>query len=1038
MLCHFGRRFGRLALYGLAPLLATCLVGCPLGNDGGDTGGDSTGGDTTDPGSNEARQLPITIDPPAGGTVTQSASGSLQTLTAVPAIGWEFVTWTGSSNSTSNPLIIRVSETTSIGVRFALIQPDADGDGVPNANDDCPGFNDSIDNDRDGVPDACDVCPNDFDPNQVDTDGDGKGDRCDPCPNLVTVNDLIDTDGDGMPDECDPCPEDANNDADGDGVCEPEDQCDNTEADVAVDENGCPRPENDDCADHVEVGDETRDYSTLRASTDEPSSSGTCAENPTKDTWYCYTATCTGAATVDVCDSDFETELIVYDGCGCPPNAIAACGTDDCGEGGLRSQATFEVTVDSSYMIRVGGFNTASGSGTLSVSCGCSSDADCDDGIFCNGTETCDPVTGCQSSGVIDCNDENPCTTDTCNEAADTCDHVANNAACDDGVFCNGTDTCSGGTCSVHLGDPCTSGGECANVCDEDNDTCFKPSGVACGDFSDTDCDNPDTCDGAGTCLANHEPDGAAGSGLCSDNNDCTKDNCLAGVCDHPNEATGTRCGNSENTECDNPDTCDGAGFCLENLEPDETPCTDDGNDCTNDWCIAGVCSNPDKPFGEACDDGDFCNGADSCSAGSCSINAGNPCTADGQFCVEDRCVECRNPFDCDDGIDCTIDQCTDDVCVFTPFDPCDDEVPCTIDTCDLVLDCQHVPVVCTGDDVCDPLTGICGPRPCIDPGECEDNDACTDETCFDGFCVFPLVICDNGLFCDGLETCDIDLGCQNGTPPCDDGVDCTIDGCDEDTLSCTTNTPSDALCDNDQFCDGLETCDVLDGCSTTGSPCLTGEVCDEDEDACVVAPATWKSTQKLVPNAAEFNADQFYSLDQFGRLESADLGLTVESLQDAFVDETVTLRTSDVVPGQDIRLYTTVSAARQLDLFARIDVFELSFVEDGGSTTAIWTFDYTLTSVVVGFIGQSSVIRFKGTQSGPLAADGITINWNQLDAIFQVNCDDNSTTLCPGTCDLSLGFCTSGSFGLLCETDADCDFTLQPFDFPLGTWERQ
>ncbi len=56
---------------------------------------------------------------------------------------------------------------------------------------------------------------------------------------------------------------------------------------------------------------------------------------------------------------------------------------------------------------------------------GCTGDPECDDGLFCTGTETC--VGGsCQSSG-------DPCSGgDVCNESTDTCDTPAcdNDGAC--------------------------------------------------------------------------------------------------------------------------------------------------------------------------------------------------------------------------------------------------------------------------------------------------------------------------------------------------------------------------------------------------------------------------------------------------------------------------------------------------------------------------------------------------------------------------------------------------------------------------------
>ena len=60
---------------------------------------------------------------------------------------------------------------------------DTDGDGIPDAEDNCPDIAnpDQSDADDDGVGDACDNCPDVPDPNQNDADGDGRGNPCDPC-----------------------------------------------------------------------------------------------------------------------------------------------------------------------------------------------------------------------------------------------------------------------------------------------------------------------------------------------------------------------------------------------------------------------------------------------------------------------------------------------------------------------------------------------------------------------------------------------------------------------------------------------------------------------------------------------------------------------------------------------------------------------------------------------------------------------------------------------------------------------------------------
>jgi hypothetical protein len=117
--------------------------------------------------------------------------------------------------------------------------PDGDGDGFPNACDNCPlvsnasqadadadGFGDACDacngpgtadSDGDGSCDLADNCPGVPNPGNANSDGDSLGDACDNCP-LDTNEDQADADGDGIGDVCDP-------DADGDGVDDTIDNC---------------------------------------------------------------------------------------------------------------------------------------------------------------------------------------------------------------------------------------------------------------------------------------------------------------------------------------------------------------------------------------------------------------------------------------------------------------------------------------------------------------------------------------------------------------------------------------------------------------------------------------------------------------------------------------------------------------------------------------------------------------------------------------------------------------------------------------------
>ncbi len=72
----------------------------------------------------------------------------------------------------------------------------------------------------------------------------------------------------------------------------------------------------------------------------------------------------------------------------------------------------------------------------------CEADADCDDGVFCNGAETCDVESG-------DCADGTPpCAEELCDEETDTCAECVDAEDCeDDDLFCTGDPVCSNGEC---------------------------------------------------------------------------------------------------------------------------------------------------------------------------------------------------------------------------------------------------------------------------------------------------------------------------------------------------------------------------------------------------------------------------------------------------------------------------------------------------------------------------------------------------------------------------------------------------------------
>jgi len=124
-------------------------------------------------------------------------------------------------------------------------------------------------------------------------------------------------------------------------------------------------------------------------------------------------------------------------------------------------------------------------------------DSICDNDTFCDGDETCDAIEDCQDGTPPNCNDQIACTGDSCNEATNSCSHVADNALCSNGMFCDGNEVCnlvSGCVAGVPV--PCNDAFICtADTCNEAADRCehsFTP--CVCGDREITGtevCDPP-------------------------------------------------------------------------------------------------------------------------------------------------------------------------------------------------------------------------------------------------------------------------------------------------------------------------------------------------------------------------------------------------------------------------------------------------------------------------------------------------------------------------------------------------------------------
>ena len=142
----------------------------------------------------------------------------------------------------------------------------------------------------------------------------------------------------------------------------------------------------------------------------------------------------------------------------------------------------------------------------------CEHDEYCNDGLYCNGIETC--VSGfCQSGTSIDCSNlGDQCNNGVCDEELDGCISQAKPewTSCNDGLFCTENDYCSAGICSSGISKTCDDGESCTtDLCNENQGACENTwsecgiddgcCGPDCDSTNDEDCVVPIIC-GDGYC----------------------------------------------------------------------------------------------------------------------------------------------------------------------------------------------------------------------------------------------------------------------------------------------------------------------------------------------------------------------------------------------------------------------------------------------------------------------------------------------------------------------------------------------------------
>jgi len=482
----------------------------------------------------------------------------------------------------------------------------------------------------------------------------------------------------------------------------------------------------------------------------------------------------------------------------------------------------------------------------------------CDDGDVCT-DDLCDGLGGCAAGyNAADCDDVDPCTVnDTCEQGACIgyavdceCSVDSDCLALEDDSVCNGTLFCDTSKlpylCQVEQGTvvvcPAPDAGPDAiclkPVCDAETGECSLVP-----DHEGFACEDGDHCSIGDKCVAGACKPGVAQN--CNDGNGCTDDACepSAGcvhsdntapcedgdLCSAGDACSAGQCQGGLPLECDDGDLCNGQETCASGVgcKTGAPLKCDDSDPCNGvEKCDPLVGCKAGMPL--ACDDGDFCNGLETCASGiGCKTGKPAVCQDDGDVCTDSFCdanVGCMTVLNdalCDDGDVCTTgDHCEMGACVSSGALTCDDDNECTDDWCDEAAGCKFA----------------------HNKAGCDDGVACTTgDTCKNGACSPGVPVeCDDGKFCNGKETCDLALGCVAGaTPILDDGVECTLDACDE-TTDDVIHSPVDVLCDDDEFCNGEETCDAILGCASGNAPSLddgvscTLDSCDEGADEAI------------------------------------------------------------------------------------------------------------------------------------------------------------------------------------------------------------
>jgi hypothetical protein len=247
-----------------------------------------------------------------------------------------------------------------------------------------------------------------------------------------------------------------------------------------------------------------------------------------------------------------------------------------------------------------------------------------------------------QCASDADCDDDNPCTADTCD--AGVCKHPSANPgmSCGSGLTCNGGGQCAGCTATAECGEPT----QCASFTCVDSGckATYQPSGTALPDTTKGDCKSP-ACDGKGAVVEVVDL-----SDVPTSTNPCIVEACSDSGPTQSSAPLGTACSTG---------VCDDAGACVQCNVPTDCSALSDPY-CYDNGCAS--CSDGKQDGDETNVD---CGGSHCGKCGGASCTAPSDCqtnscivTAAGDVCGWPASVSCMFDSECA-SLSCVSGSCT-------------------------------------------------------------------------------------------------------------------------------------------------------------------------------------------------------------------------------------------------------------------------------------------------------------------------------------------------------------------------------------------